>query len=183
MTAQSSATRVRRPWLLNLYPRAWRRRYGDEVADMLAGRGFSLRTSVDLVAGAIDVWLHPSATLAAARAAQSPEEEKRMVNRIARLVCDLPDDVSNTDQWKSAGVMIGGTIILTLAWMALRRRIGNPPYMDALGVLPFLIPFLFSLRYTYLKGRPASVQAVFIAGFSILLTAFMLAAGWVAGKL
>jgi hypothetical protein len=182
MSTPTSA-RVRRPWLLNLYPRAWRRRYGDEVAEMLAGRAFSLRTSVDLVAGAIDVWLHPSETLAAARMGQSKEEEKNMVNRIARLACDLPDDVSNVDQWKSAGVMIGGTIVLTLAWMALRRRIGNPLYMDALGVLPFLIPFLFSLRYTYLKGRPASVQAVFIVGFSLLLTAFMLAAGWVAGKL
>jgi hypothetical protein len=182
MSTRTSA-RVRRPWLLNLYPRAWRRRYGDEVAEMLAGRAFSLRTSVDLVAGAIDVWLHPSETLAATRTSHAKEEEKSMVNRIARLACDLPDDVSNTDQWKSAGVMIGGTIVLTLAWMALRRRIGNTPYMDALGVMPFLIPFLFSLRYTYLKGRPASVQAVFIAGFSLLLAAFMLATGWVAGKL
>jgi len=55
--------------------------------------------------------------------------------------------------------------------------------MDALGVMPFLIPFLFSMRYTYLKGRSTAVQAVFIVGFSVLLTAFMLAAGWVAGKL
>jgi hypothetical protein len=182
MSTQTSA-RVRRPWLLILYPRAWRRRYGDEVAEMLAGRGFSLRTSVDLVAGAIDVWLHPSETLAAARMSQSEQEEKNMLNRIARLACDLPEGVSAIDQWKSAGVMIGGTVILTLAWMALRRGIGNPPYMDALGVMPFLIPFLFSMRYTYLKGRPASVQAVFIGGFSLLLAAFMLAAGWVAGKL
>lgn len=182
MSTRSSA-RVRRPWLLSLYPRAWQRRYGDEVAEMLAGRGFSLRTAVDLVAGAIDVWLHPSETLAAARMSQSKEEEKTMVNRIARLACGLPDGVTASDQWKSAGVMIGGTIILTLIWMAVRRQMGDNPYVDSLGVMPFLIPMLFSMRYTYLKGRPAAVQAVFIGGFSVLLMAFMLAAGWVAGKL
>ena len=182
MSTRSSAT-VRRPWLLNLYPRAWRRRYGDEVAEMLAGRAFSLRTSVDLIAGAIDVWLHPSETLAAARMAQSKEEDNSMLNRIARLECSLSADVSTEDQRKSAGVMIGGTIVLTLAWMALRRQLGDNPYVDSLSVMPFLIPFLLSMRYTYLKGRPASVQAVFIAGLSVLLTAFMLAAGWVAGKL
>jgi hypothetical protein len=182
MSAGSPA-RVRRPWLLNLYPRAWRRRYGDEVAEMLAGRGFSLRTSIDLVAGAIDVWLHPSETLAAARMSQSKEEEKHMLNRIARLACDLPEGVSTVDQWKSAGMMLGGTIILTLAWMTLRRQMGDNSYVDSLSVMPFLIPFLFSMRYTYLKGRPASVQAVFIAGFSILLAAILLAAGWVAGSL
>lgn len=182
MSTRSSA-RVRRPWLLHLYPRAWRRRYGDEVADLLAGRAFSLRTSVDLVAGAIDVWLHPSETLVAARMVQSKEEENTMLTRIARLGCGLSDEVSTIDQWKSAGIMIGGTIILTLAWMAARRRMGDNPYVDALSVMPFLIPLLFSMRYTYLKGRPAAVQVVFIGGFSILLTAIMLAAGWVAGKL
>src|SRR5687768_17228841 len=146
---------------------------------MLAGRAFSLRTSVDLIAGAIDVWLHPSETLAAARMAQSKEEDNSMLNRIARLECSLSADVSTEDQRKSAGVMIGGTIVLTLAWMALRRQLGDNPYVDSLSVMPFLIPFLLSMRYTYLKGRPASVQAVFIAGLSVLLTAFMRAAGWV----
>jgi hypothetical protein len=182
MSTRSSG-RVRRPWLLTLYPRAWRRRYGDEVAEMLAGRALSFRTSVDLVAGAIDVWLHPAATLAAARAAQPTEEEKTMLNRIARLDCALSPDVSSADQRKALVVMLGGTVILTFAWMLARVRLGNNSYMDSLSVLAFLIPFLFSMRYTQLKGRPRAVQAVFIAGFSLLLTAFMLAAGWVAGKL
>jgi len=182
MSTRTSA-RVRRPWLLNLYPRAWRRRYGDEVAEMLAGRGFSLRTSVDLVAGAIDVWLHPSATLAAARAAQPTEEEKSMLNRIARLDCALNPDVTTADQRKALMVTLGGTLILTLAWMTARVRLGSNTYIDALSVMPFLIPFLFSMRYTELKGRPAAVQAVFIGGFTVLLTAFMLAAGWVASQI
>jgi hypothetical protein len=47
----------------------------------------------------------------------------------------------------------------------------------------YMLPFLFSLRYTSLKNRPASVQAVFIGGFSLLLAAFMLAIGWVTTKI
>jgi hypothetical protein len=170
-------------WLLRLYPSPWRRRYGGEVAEMLAGRGFSLRVAVDLVAGAIDVWLHPSATLAAAAAARSGAEEKTMLNRIASLDCSFGVGISKQEQWRAIGVQIGGTVVLTLLWMAAHVRIGDNGYVDSLSIMPFLVPYLFSLRYTYLKDRPASVQAVFIGGFSLLLAAFFLGAGWIAGKI
>jgi hypothetical protein len=39
------------------------------------------------------------------------------------------------------------------------------------------------MRYTWLKRRPASVQAVFIGGLSLALAAFMLAAGWLAAQI
>jgi hypothetical protein len=172
-------------WLLRLYPPAWRRRYGDEVAEMLAGRPFSPGSAIDLVAGAIDVWLHPSATLAAAAAAQPEAEEKTMPNRIARLNCAamLGPDVTKADHQKAAAVTIGGTFVLTLAWMAVRARVGDNDYSDALSVLPFIVSMLFSMRYTYLKHRPASVQAAFVGGFTLVVAAILLASGWVAGRL
>ena len=42
------------PALLRLYPEAWRERYGDEVAALLADRPLSLRTGLDLARGAWD---------------------------------------------------------------------------------------------------------------------------------
>lgn len=177
MSTRSPAT-VRRPWLLNLYPRAWRRRYGDEVAEMLVGRPFSLRTSVDLIAGAIDVWLHPSATLAAATAAQTTEEEQTMFHRLVGFQCAQGADVTKADERRAAIVMIAGTLVLTAAWIAALRYDRGNQYVESLSVMAFIVPLLFSMRYTYLKGRPAGVQAVFIGGFSLLLTAFMLAVGW-----
>jgi hypothetical protein len=45
-------------WLIRLYP-AWRRRYGRELAELLAAQPASFRTAVDLVAGAVDAWLNP----------------------------------------------------------------------------------------------------------------------------
>jgi hypothetical protein len=172
-------------WLLRLYPSSWRRRYGDEVAGLLADRRFSFRMAVDLVAGAIDVWLHPSVTLAAAVAAESKAEERTMLNRIISLDCGTAPGASVTkqDQWKAAGAAIGGTVVLTAIWMAAHVRIGDNDYVDSLSVLTFVIPWLFSMRYTYLKDRPASVQAVFIGGFSLLLAAMMLGAGWIASRL
>jgi hypothetical protein len=46
-------------WLLRLYPRAWRRRYAAEVHAMLDEEPRSLCLGVDLVAGAVDAWMHP----------------------------------------------------------------------------------------------------------------------------
>jgi hypothetical protein len=46
--------------LLRLYPRAWRARYGEEMAAILEDRPLGGRDRLDLVRGAADAWLHPS---------------------------------------------------------------------------------------------------------------------------
>jgi len=51
-------------WLIRLYPPAWRRRYGRELAELLAAQPASFRTAVDLVAGAVDAWLNPQLSTA-----------------------------------------------------------------------------------------------------------------------
>jgi hypothetical protein len=45
--------------LVDLYPRAWRERYGAELADLLEQRPPSLLDRVDLVRGAVDARIHP----------------------------------------------------------------------------------------------------------------------------
>jgi hypothetical protein len=45
--------------LIGLYPGAWRRRYADEMAALLEDRPAGLRGGIDLVWGALDVWVHP----------------------------------------------------------------------------------------------------------------------------
>ncbi len=44
---------------LRLYPRAWRRRYGDELAALLDERPPGARARLNLVGGALDAHLHP----------------------------------------------------------------------------------------------------------------------------
>jgi hypothetical protein len=174
-------------FLLWLYPAPWRRRYGGEVAEMLADRRFSLRIAVDLVAGAIDVWLHPSTTMAAAMAAGAAksEERKTMLSRIARLDCRTAfgPSLSKADQWKASAVMVGCSLVLTALWMTAHIRVGDNTYIDSLSVLPFMIGMLASMRYTYLKNRSNGVQAVFIGGATALLVLFFLATGWLAAQI
>ena len=42
----------------------------------------------------------------------------------------------------------------------------------------WMFPFLFSLRYTSLKGRAGLVQAVFIVGTGAIVMAIALGAAW-----
>jgi hypothetical protein len=60
--------------LLRLYPAAWRDRYLDEVSDLLAERPPSLRDRLDLIAGAVDAWIHP-------QVAARPREETASIMR------------------------------------------------------------------------------------------------------
>lgn len=46
--------------LIRLYPRAWRERYGGELADVLARRRSSVGEVLSLIRGALDAHLHPS---------------------------------------------------------------------------------------------------------------------------
>jgi hypothetical protein len=50
--------------LVRLYPRAWRERYGAELADLLGRRRASLGEAIGLIRGALDAHLHPSLTRA-----------------------------------------------------------------------------------------------------------------------
>src|SRR5690242_12578342 len=49
----------RPPAILRCYPRAWRERYGDELAELIARESRSPRLAFDLARGALDAHLHP----------------------------------------------------------------------------------------------------------------------------
>jgi hypothetical protein len=56
---RAAEDRPQLPAILRCYPRAWRERYGDELADLLAREPRSPRLALDLALGAIDAHLHP----------------------------------------------------------------------------------------------------------------------------
>lgn len=43
-------------WLIYLYPKSWRKRYGDELTDILKQTDASLKTVADLFTGIMDAW-------------------------------------------------------------------------------------------------------------------------------
>jgi hypothetical protein len=165
-------------WLVWLYPPAWRRRYGPELADLLAAQPASFRAAVDVVAGAVDAWFNPQASTAATTA--ETKGAGAMLPKMLQLKSSgYGPDVTVADNAKAAAVMIGGTLALVVGLTAAMKLYGKSPYLESLLSMSWLIPFLFSQHYTYLKGRAAHVQAVLIGGPTVIVIAIALSAAWI----
>lgn len=78
---------------------------------------------------------------------------------------------------------LGATLLLTALWMTLHFRLGDRTYVDSFSAMAFLVPYLFSLRYTSLKGRSGRTQSIFIGGTSLVLILILGTAGWIAAKI
>ena len=85
-------------WLIRLYPPAWRRRYGRELAELIATQPASFGTAVDLVAGAIDAWLNPQSSTAATAA--DAKGAGAMVPKMLQL--EAPDTVRTSRRWTAS---------------------------------------------------------------------------------
>ena len=60
---------------------------------------------------------------------------------------------------------------------------GTPDsYITALSINSFYVPYLFSMRYTSLKGRSSAVQWTFMVGLSVALVLLSMLAGWIGGR-
>ena len=163
-------------WLIRLYPPAWRRRYGRELAELISTQPASFGTAIDLIAGAVDAWLNPQSSTAATADAKGAEA---MVAKMLKLRCaGYGSNVAKADALKSAAVMIGGSLALVLAWTLAIARYGKNDYLVALFPVACFLPLLFSQRYGELKGHSGRVQAVLIGGPVALMIALVLATVW-----
>ncbi|KOP69782.1 hypothetical protein AMS59_23035 [Lysinibacillus sp. FJAT-14745] len=43
-------------WFIYLYPRSWRKRYGDELFDLLEQKDWTFFMTIDLLRGIVDAW-------------------------------------------------------------------------------------------------------------------------------
>jgi len=163
-------------WLIALYPPAWRRRYGRELAELLAAQPASLRTAVDLIAGAVDAWFNPQSSTA--RTTADAKGEGAMLSKMLQLkACGDGPVITAADNAKAVVVMIGGTLALVGALTAIIQTYGKNAYLESLLAMSWLLPFIASQHYTYLKGRPARVQAVLIGGPAAIIVAIALLNG------
>lgn len=172
-------------WLLKLYPPRWRRRYGAELADLVATQPFSIGGALDLFGGAVDAWLHPELVPA------TPEKRggTPMLAQLRRFECmGYGPDVTERDKTRNLAVNIGGTLILSLVWLTMiwsfkHYALGGQAYLWAAAPMAYLLPYLIGLRYTSLKGRSARAQAIVIATAGAQVLAILMLAGWISTKL
>lgn len=164
-------------WLIRLYPSGWRRRYGQELAELLASQPASLRTAIDLIAGAVDAWLNPQSSTAAV-AAHTKGQEMMIAKMLKLRDAGCGAKPTTADGIKSAAVTIGGAVAVVIALMWGKARYGDNPYLESLALVLWMVPMLFGLSYTELKGRAVRVKVVFIGGASTIIIAIALAAAW-----
>ena len=164
-------------WLIRLYPPAWRRRYGREMAALIASQTASFGTALDLDAAAVDAWLNPQSSTAAA-AAGSKGERTMIAERLQLRCAGHGEPVTAKDGLKGAAVIIVGTLVLVMVLSWAMGRYGKSPYLQSLQSMSWLFATLYSQRYWALKGRSAGVQAVLIGAPSVVLLAIALGAAW-----
>ena len=81
------------------------------------------------------------------------------------------------DSWIGIGIILGGTLLLTLAWMALKRAGGRSPVIDSLGIVPFPAALLLSLPFTFYKESSSAAKAsIVVVGLAFLLVLSLIVA-------
>ncbi len=161
--------------LLRLYPRAWRQRYGDEMTALLAQEQASIRLMVDLIAGAIDARLNPQQPLGGT--AGDSREGVTTMGKL-RAYCH-PQELTTADHLRSAAWMIGGTLVLVLTHMALRRIFGKMVLIEAFGLSAFPFALVLAMRITYFKPYSRTARIVMMAALMIAAFLLSLAGVWI----
>ena len=152
MSAMTSA-------LLRLYPRQWRRRYGEEMSALLATEKLSLRSVADLLAGAVDARLNPQL-----RSGMTPDPHDGVKQMMKQTMCN-PAGISVQDQWRSAGWMVGGSLVLTAISVLLKLQMGPNALSEGLIYSAFPASLMLSSECTYFKRySPAARRTLSIGG-------------------
>jgi hypothetical protein len=168
-------------WLLWFYPPRWRRRYGAELNELVTAQSFTFGAAVDLLAGAIDAWLHPELV---ARTTSDSKAGTAMIAKVLQLECaGRRLDITSRDRGKGAAMTIGATLVLALLWLWAVGQFRGNAYVMALVPMTYTIPYLLGLRFTSLKGRSARAQTILILSLSVAMVGFFLIVGWVGTKI
>ena len=159
--------------LLQLYPRAWRERYGGEFLDTVGGDRLTAQQVIDITMGAIDAWLSAdvrrSTTPLSTSTATKQKGRTAMVN--ARVLCGGSRMRMRTrDGVISAAVLLSATVTLLAVGIWLNRS-GFHETGEDVKSLETPLSLLISMPFGLLKGQPWRAQAFVIGGTTFCLIA------------
>ena len=156
--------------LLQLYPRAWRERYGEEFIDLVGPGDLRARQVLDISMGAIDAWLsgdvHRSATHTSITTSYGGGA---MLATLKAAACTGSTyQPSRRDIVMSTAVMIGGALAMSAAGLAL-NQFGYEGLGEAMLALAFPVPLTVSMYFSYLKNQPTRAKAAVLAITMLLM--------------
>jgi hypothetical protein len=127
--------------LLRLYPRAWRARYGEEFAELLASERPTPRFVFDVLAGALDARLNPQLGHHLA-AAQNPARARTAREGIAMIGelefrCRTPAGITRRQAWLQAFAFLGMTLGLSVLYGLAKSAYGPLLWVEAFGMAIF----------------------------------------------
>ncbi len=153
-------------YLVALYPRAWRLRYGDELEELLVDQRLSFAIAFDLIRGAVDAHLHPEIFGSSMQTAggtplsgptlRRPSAMIPIVMSAAALAVVLsyiamhgaarqPDEGAATHLWQ---LLMAGQVPV-IAWFAV-RWLPSAPLRTARVVLLQFLAVLMAVAPVYL---------------------------------
>ncbi len=164
-------------WMLRLYPRGWRRRYGSEVMALVASEPRSFRLFLDLLAGAIDARLNPQWIPATTSTATKGNDPMISIRRLCASSGFSPADRKRSSAW-----LIGGSLGLVLLSLVLKLGFDLTVVSQALLFGAFPMGLILSGWDTFLKPYPQPVRWILFAGALTGMLLFMLAVTWLANR-
>jgi len=158
-------------WLLRLYPRAWRRRYGAEIEELVASQPRSLQLAIDLLGGAIDAHWKPQAfgeRMESAAAVEAGGTD--MVHRLKS--CRATPQMSPRDALLSGALSIGGSLVV-----AATLFIWKHPMVESVAMTMLPGVWLLAIQPFYLRGHSTRAKVALIGGPLIVLLAIGVVVG------
>ena len=148
--------------LLQLYPRAWRERYGEEFAEFVGDRRLSAQQVFDIVGGAVDAWLSPRVRASVRGAtADGPRGGATVIQELKLKCATTTPRYTTREALMYAALMIVATFVMVTAGVWARRQ-GYKDAGEFLTSMAFPVSMLLSMPL-YMKGQSWRVQALFIA--------------------
>lgn len=159
-------------WLLRLYPRAWRERYGDELAEIVAARPASPQLVLDLLGGAIDAHLTPTTLARRLDGATTPTEgETDMVFRLKG--CCAVANMTTRESLLSAGLSL-----LAGVGLAGYLMTGPSQFAEAVALSTFPAFLAAPTQWMMTRGHSRVARCVLICAPFLVCCLIGVLAGW-----
>lgn len=162
-------------YLIRLYPRAWRARYGEEFAALVASQPLRPGLVLDILAGAIDAHLRPQAHVSSAT---NTTEGGGQVMKLLTVRCTDARNLSSAEQWRAALLIVVGSVGISLAYVGVNRLWGDNLFVEALGIGVFPIALMLATMPGYLRGHSLAARVLLTAALSVLVYLGALLAAW-----